>query len=342
MIPNSDKLAPYLRYFFIRYLPEHKDVSPHTVAGYKQTFVQLIRYHQIRFPDEADPPVARFQVPFLLEFLLWLEKECKNRASTRNTRLAALKSFFKMLAFVRPESAAQCQQVLLIPSKRTTRRPLDYLDKKEVDGLFALVDAKASDGYRNLCLLRLLYNTGARASEVCALRVTDVEFDEKQVRLCGKGRRLRAVPLWESTLAFLKIYLKSERRRPRAAHREFLFINQRGERLTRSGLYALCRHYLEKARESLPSLRHKRLHPVHLWRYTCATHLLLAGVDLTVIQDWLGHTSINTTSRYKGIPVEVKREALRKFYLFEKSWQEPAVRWEESPAPSLMAFLKAL
>lgn len=342
MVPHSDRLAPYLEYFFTRYLPGHQDVSAHTLAGYKQTFVQLLRYHQSRFPEETDPLLARFQVPFLLEFLVWLEKHRHNCPSTRNTRLAALKSFFRMLALLRPESAVQCQQVLLIPAKRTAARPLDYLDKTEVDALFRAVDPSAPEGYRDLCLLRLLYNTGARASEVCALRVNDLELEARWVRLCGKGRRLRTVPLWETTLAFLKIYLKSERRRPQAAYQEFLFINQRGARLTRSGLYTLCRHYLERARQGLPSLRHKQLHPVHLWRYTTATHLLLAGVDPTVIQDWLGHTSINSTARYKKVPVDVKREALRKFYLFEKSWQEPIFGSDQTLSPSLLAFLEAL
>jgi site-specific recombinase XerD len=138
-------------------------------------------------------------------------------------------------------------------------------------------------------------------------------------------------------------YIKSERRVPRDPYRNFLFINQRRGSLTRSGLYQLCKQYLAEARAKATTLAHKRIHPVHVWRYTTASHLLLAGVDLTVIQDWLGHISINTTCRYKGIPVETKREALRKFYLFEKSWQEAkpeGIDW--SLHKDLLTFLESL
>ena len=113
--------------------------------------------------------------------------------------------------------------------------------------------------------------------------------------------------------------------------------------MTRSGLYSLCKQYLDEARAKTPTLAHKKLHPVHLWRYTTASHLLLAGVDLTVIQEWLGHVSINTTCRYKGISIDTKREALRKFYLFDKSWQDmkpEGIDW--SLHPDLLSFLESL
>lgn len=343
MIPNSHKLSAYLHYFFTRYLPQHKNVSPHTLAGYKHTFLHLVRCYQSRFPASSDPDLDEFQVPFVLDFLSYLEKELKNSVSTRNTRLAALKSFFKMVALIAPRYQTQCRQILLIPLKRAPRGPLDYLDKKEVDAVFAAVPTRTREGYRDLCILRTLYNTGARASELCAVRLCDLDLPQKQVRLHGKGRKARLVPLWDSTVLFLRTYLKTERRTPQSPYHEFVFINQRRGRLTRSGLYALCQRYLGRARQNLPSLKHKKIHPVHGWRYTTASHLLLAGVDLTVIQDWLGHASINTTSRYKGISVETKREALEKFYLFEKSWHEAraeGVDW--SLYPDLLAFLESL
>ncbi len=217
------------------------------------------------------------------------------------------------------------------------------MDKQEVDTIFAGVDTQTADGYRDLCLLRTLYNTGARASELCAIRVADLGFHQKRVLLQGKGSKARTVPLWDSTLAFLRTYLKSERRVPKSSHRHFLFINQRHTRLTRSGLYSLCRQYLAQARAKAPTLEHKKLHPVHLWRYTTASHLLLAGVDITVIQDWLGHVSVDTTCRYKVIPVDVKREALQKFYFFAHSPQAPtAIGIDGSLYPDLLAYLESL
>jgi site-specific recombinase XerD len=343
MIPNSDKLSAYLQYFFARYLPQQRGLSPHTRLSYKQTFVQALRYWKQRFPACRDPNLHQLGVEFWLDFLSHLEQQRGNSASTRNTRLAALKSFFKMVALLQSRYQQQCRQILMIPLKRTPRWPLDYLDKKEVDALFAGVHSQTQEGYRDLCILRTLYNTGARASELCNLRLGDVDFHQKQVLLYGKGRKPRTVPLWESTLAFLRTYLKSERRHPKPSEKDFLFINQRRTHLTRSGLYALCQRYLTQARAQAPSLEHKKLHPVHLWRYTTASHLLLAGVDLTVIQEWLGHVSINTTCRYKGIPVEVKREALRKFYLFDQSSPQAAaggIDW--SLYPDLLAYLESL
>ncbi len=135
---------------------------------------------------------------------------------------------------------------------------------------------------------------------------------------------------------------RREHRIPKFSHRDFLFINQRGTRLTRSGLYALGKHYLAQARAQVPTLEHKRLHPVHLWRYTTASHLLLAGVDITVIQEWLGHASVDTTCRYKVIPVDAKREALQKFYLFTQSSQPPTttgIDW--SLYPDLLTYLQS-
>jgi len=344
MIPNSDKLSDYLRYYFTCYLPQHRDVSPNTVAGYKQTFLQLLRYWKLRFPEQLHPDLGQFQVAPLLDFLSYLEKTLGNTASTRNTRLAAVKSFFKMVGLLQSRYQAQCRQILALPSKKTKRRrkPV-FLEKNEVDAVFASVDTQSQDGYRDLCLLRTLYNTGARASDLCALLVANLDFDRKQVVIYGKGRKERTVPLWDSTAAFLRTYLQSERRVPLPRFRDFLFINQRRARLTRSGLFRICRRYLAAAARKAPGIAGKKIHPVHLWRYTTATHLGLAGVDITVVQEWLGHVSINTTCGYKAIPIQTKREALRKFYLFDQSWQEAkseVVDWNRYP--DLLAFLKAL
>jgi site-specific recombinase XerD len=343
MIPSSDKLSDYLKYFFTYYLPQHRNVSPHTLAGYKQTFIQLLRYCNLCFPAQSDPALDLFQVAFLLDFLSHLEKKLGNAPSTRNTRLAAVKSFFKMVGLLQPRYQSQCRQILALPLKRTRRRKPDFLEKKEVDAVFSSVNTHNQDGYRDLCILRTLYNTGARASELCGIRIPDLDFDQKQLLIYGKGRKERTVPLWDTTIAFMRTYLKSERRTPLPPFRDFLFINQRRARLTRSGLYYICNEYLAEAARKAPSIERKKIHPVHVWRYTTATHLGLAGVDVTVVQEWLGHVSINTTCGYRAIPMQTKREALRKFYLFEQTWQEAkpeGVDWNLHP--DLLAFLQSL
>src|SRR5262250_1991711 len=186
MIPDSDKLSAHLRYFFTAYLPQHRAVSLHTRLSYKHTFVQLLRYWKRRFPASPDPRLDQFSVPMLLDFLTHLEKELGNTASTRNTRLAALKSFFRMVALLEPRYQNLCRQILLIPRKRSPRWPLDCLDKREVDTIFAGIETQTADGYRDLCILRTLYNTGARASELCAIRLEDLDFHQKRVLLQGK------------------------------------------------------------------------------------------------------------------------------------------------------------
>ncbi len=343
MMPPSNKLGDYLHYFLSCWLPEHRQVSAHTLAGYKQTFRLLLRYWKARFPERPHPNLEELQVPQLLEFLSHLERERANSVSTRNARLAALKSFFKMVALLDPARQDQARRIRLIPLKRTSVRRFDYLDKREVDILFAGVDTRSPDGYRDLVILRTLYNTGARASELCALRLPDLDLAQKQLHLFGKGRKPRLLPLWDSTTAFLTTYLKSERRHPLKGHEQRVFINQRGAGLTRSGLYVLCKKYLLRAAQKVPTLQRKQIHPVHGWRYTTASHLVLAGVDPTVIQEWLGHVSINTTCRYKSVSLELKREALKKFYLFESARPEGAtaqVDWTRYP--DLLAYLEAL
>jgi integrase/recombinase XerD len=343
VIPSSDKLSDYVHYFFTSYLPQHRDVSPNTIAVYKQTFIQLLRYWNLRSPEQPNPGLDQFQVVFLLDFLSHLEKQLGNTASTRNTRLAAVKSFFKMVSLLDPRYQSQCRQILALPLKRARHRKPDFLEKDEVDAVFASVDTKSPDGYRDLCILRTLYNTGARASELCGIRIPDLDFDQKQVRIYGKGRKERTVPLWESTMAFLRTYLKSERRAPLPPFRDRLFINQRRSRLTRSGLFHLCSQYLSDAARKAPSIERKKIHPVHGWRHTTASHLILAGIDLTVVQEWLGHVSIDTTCGYKGIPMQTKREALRRFYLFEQTWQDAkpeGMDW--NLYPDLLAFLQSL
>lgn len=343
MIPSSNRFSDYLHYFFLSYLPQHRAVSPHTQSSYKQTFIHLLRYCNLRAPDHDNPEIECFQVGFLLDFLTYLEKQLGNRPSTRNARLAALKSFFRMVALLQPRYQDQCRQILLLPQKRAPRRRFGSLEKNEVDAVFASVDTRTGDGYRDLCILRTLYNTGARASELCGIHIPELDFDQKQVHIYGKGKKERTVPLWDSTIAFIRTYLKSERRSPLPPFRDFVFINQRRHRLTRSGLYQLCSKYLTAASRKAPSIGRKKIHPVHSWRRTTATHLGLAGVDITVIQEWLGHVSINTTCGYRTIPMQTKREALRKFYLFEQTWNDDLSEDAGcSLPPDLLSFLQSL
>jgi site-specific recombinase XerD len=241
------------------------------------------------------------QPPLLLEFLAWLEAPMGRGVSpeTRNCRLAALRSLSRFLELHRgKEEGTQWRRLRQLPFKLTTRSAVDYLEPREVDRVLSEVPAHTRDGFRDLTILALLYNTGARAEEVASLRRSALMLEEPPaVRLTGKGRCERTCPLWTSTAALLRRYLQQYRRRGRAAHERFVFVNQRGERLTRFGIGRIVEKYLRKAALTTPSLRAKRL-STHSFRHSTAIALLEGGADINVIKAWLGHRSTRTTSRY--------------------------------------------
>ena len=167
--------------------------------------------------------------------------------------------------------------------------------------------------FRDLVILRCLYNTGARASELCGLRLSSLRLDEPaHVVLHGKGGKVRSVPLWPLTADLLRAYLTAARRRPKIGHDDFLFIGRRGNALSRQGLYKLTRRYIAAAAKKLPQFSRHELHPVCSFRHTTATHLFMAGVALPVIKDMLGHARLETTMRYQTVNLERKRLALER------------------------------
>lgn len=316
--PESDRVWPWVRYFLEEVLPHHRGLSPHTAASYRTAFRHLREYLQERCdPSElARLRLETLQPPLLLGFLGWLEAPGGRgvSASTRNCRLAALRSFFRCLELHRgPEEVARWQRLRRLPFKRAGRGTTDPLELAEIERVLSVVPARTRDGFRDLALLALLYNTGARASEVTGVQRSDLLLEgHPAVRLRGKGRCERLCPLWESTATLLRRCLEGHRRPPRRGAERFVFINQRGGRLTRHGLGRLVGKYLARAAESTPSLRFKRLSP-HSFRHATARHLLASGVDLHVVKAWLGHRSVSSTDRYLDLDLEAHRELLDRF-----------------------------
>jgi integrase/recombinase XerD len=237
-----------------------------------------------------------------------LEKERQNSSRTRNARLAAIRSFMHYVAYQEPAAAAITARVLAIPTKRYDRRLLDYLSHEE---MHAILDAPLSStwsGQRDCVLLRLLYNTGARVSEIAALSRADIRFGRPcLVQLHGKGRKQRAVPVWNSTAKELKLWLKQAPHEPDTP----LFANRFGQRLSRSGIEKRLRLAVQAAISQCDSLRSRTISP-HTFRHTTAMHLLQNGVDITVIALWLGHESPATTHHYIELDLAMKRRALEK------------------------------
>jgi site-specific recombinase XerD len=255
---------------------------------------------------------------------------------TRNCRLAALRSFFAHLIRHDLTRAAQYQQVLALPLKRTASSPATYLEPEEMSVVLDQPDRRSVLGLRDRALLLLIYNTGARVSEALAVRQQDLSLTRpKQVRLFGKGKKERFCPLWDETGAALKALLKSTEH----AHDEPIFRNRHGERLTRDGVACLLSKYVALAAQKLPALRRRRVTP-HVLRHSCAVALLQAGNDPTVIRDYLGHASVATTNRYISSNLQMKREALDRFWRRAGLSPTRAAPWK--PKPDLLAFLTSL
>lgn len=312
--------------------------SAHTVASYKTTFRLLYRFVEKGYPDlmSLETPVERFDVSLVEAFLRHLAVERRCSGATVNVRRAAFGALAHALQRRYPQLLPYCQSLLSIRQRKTKESLVGYLEVDELSAIFGAIDNTTPDGFRDLVLLRCLYNTGARASELCGLRLQDLRLDEPaHMVLSGKGGKVRTVPLWQVTADLLRAYLKAARRTPRPGYEDFVFIGRRGNALTRQGLYKIARRCLEAAAVSLPRLSRSELHPVCSYRHTTATHLLMAGVSLPVIQEILGHARLETTMRYRTVSLKHKQQALERMLLLrnqkpQQSINRPLPEWADT------------
>lgn len=324
-----------LAVLFQQHLHPSTGTSPHTVDSYKTTFRLLLRFLRSRRPDllRPDTPVERFDAPLLDAFLRYLSEERDCSGSTVNVRRAAFAALARALAIRYPHLTAYGQSLLSIQARKTRESLVGYFELHELDAIFGGIDTSSKDGFRDLTILRLLYNTGARASELCSLQMSDLRLsDPPHVVLHGKRGKVRSVPLWPATVDLLRAYLAAARRAPRAGHESFVFIARRGNALSRQGLYKLARAHIEHAARMLPQLGRTELHPVCSFRHTTATHLMMAGVSLPEIQQLLGHARPETTMRYRALSLKHKRLALERL-LALRAHKHPDTTRSSAPTP---------
>jgi site-specific recombinase XerD len=308
---STTSLPTLLRGFFEDYLAAQRDVSPNTILAYRDAIKLYLRFAA----RHTGRQVVRLQLgdlgpSTLLPFLNHLEAERKNSVATRNCRLIAIHRFFAYVADREPQEAELCRRLLDVPVKKTTTNIMTYLERDEVKALLAAPASSHPLGLRDVSLLTLLYNTGARVSEAVGLNVKDLRLDASpHVRILGKGRKERTCPLWQETVATLRAYLRQRRvaDEPDAP----VFLNAHGKRITRFGVEVILKRHVAAAAKHQPSLGRKRVSP-HTLRHTAAMHLLQAGVELNVIKSWLGHVSITTTSQYIEIDLAMKRKAIER------------------------------
>jgi len=322
-----------LQEFFCQHLLNQRNVSPRTIASYRDTFRLLLQFvEERRNTRPSDVTLSNLGAPCILAFLDYLEKERRNCIRSRNARLAAIRSFFTYAAAKDPASLPTIQRVLAIPMKRFERPLLGFLSAQEIQAILDAPSATSFSGRRDRVLFTLMYNTGARVSEMAALRVSDVVLGRcPSVRLHGKGRKERTVPLWQSTARQLRQWMCRIDPKPNSP----LLPNTHGQPLTRSGIESRLRDAVRMARSKQPSLRARRISP-HTLRHTTAMHLLQSGVDMTVIALWLGHESPATTHLYVEADLTLKERALSKL-------DEPtAKRIRYRPTDKLLRFLESL
>ena len=259
------RLSSTIHQFFSKYLPHIKALSPHTIKAYRDCFKLFLpyaaNYHGIKI---SSLQIAHLSVEVILDFLDSLEKQRHNSAKTRNSRLAALKSLAKMIRFMYPDQKQLADRILSIPQKRSQRQLIGFLYPYEIDLILQTVDLKNALGVRDYCLLQLLYDSGARASEIATLNLDYFNDHHKTLAILGKGNRFRQIELETKTVRLLTVYIGKYRVDPKPAYQHRLFINQCGKQLTRHGIYRLCKKYLQMA---LPPKRLKDINPVHSFRH---------------------------------------------------------------------------
>jgi site-specific recombinase XerD len=315
---HSHLIAPHLQAFFAEYLCQQRRLSPQTIVSCRDTFRLLLTF--VRNHTGVEPSALRIadvDAPVVLSFLSYLEQERGNSVRSRNIRLSALRSFFRLVALRHPDSIGVVTRVLAIPMKREDRKLIAYLTRTEMQALLATPDTSKWSGRRDYALLLTLYNSGARVSEVTTLKRAQVCFGASTfLQLTGKGRKERTVPLWTDTAQVLKAWFEElgDDVGPMA------FPNARGKALSREGVDYLLKQAVQRALPACPSLATKNITP-HVIRHSTALHLLQAGVDIATIALWLGHESIEMTHMYLQADLAMQEKALEKLDSLEGGWK---------------------
>jgi len=330
---NTTDLAHVLQAFFCQRLIQQRHASDQTVTSYRDTFRLLLCFAE----QQLGKPVNALclddiDVTLVLEFLDYLENQRHNCIRTRNARLAAIRALLHYAALQEPAALPQIQRVLAIPMKRFDRVVVGFLSREEIEAILNAPDTDTWSGQRDASLLTMLYNTGARVSEIIAIKRSDVvDAHCSAVLLHGKGRKERVVPLWKCTSALLRRWMKQIS----DTAQQPLLPNRFGQPMTRSGVAKRLEVTVNRASPSCPSLHSKVISP-HVIRHSTAMHLLQSGVDLAVIALWLGHESIVTTHHYLQADLKMKEQALAALQPPEMA----TMRFK--PSSDVLAFLDGL
>ena len=329
--------SKYISDFISRYLPNEKGASPNTISAYRDTFVLLLNFMQQEKRIKVEKlSLDKIKKETILEFLDYIQKQRKCSHSTRNARLAAIHSFYKYLQGESLEHLHECQKILSIKFKKAPQESLNYLSIEAIKLFFQQPDTSTSKGRRDLTMLCLMYDSGARVQEVIDLTPSMLRLNKPStIKIIGKGNKARIVPMLDAQTDHLKNYLKEHRLTESFANVYPLFFNSRKEKLTRAGINYIVQKYSESARKENKMIMPEKI-SCHCLRHSKAMHLLQAGVNLVYIRDILGHVSIQTTEIYARADSKQKRIAIEKAYVNVNPNEEPAWIKDEN----LISWLK--
>jgi len=305
------KLTACIRMFFTNYLLSIKNSSLQTVKSYKENFKIFLPFAAGFLNVKiGNIYIEDLSTDLILSFLEHLEEERGNSITTRNQRLASLKSLAKMIRLMYPEHKDTAGRILNIPQKRATKSLVGFLTHDEIMKVFNSVQLNIRDGFRDHTILRLMYDSAARAGEVGDLELDSIDSNAENLFILGKGNRYRRVQVWPRTVQLVEQYVKNYRIKPKTLFSKYLFITQRREKITRQGIYKICEKYLKQV---LPEKRFKQVNTAHCFRHSCAVHMLMEGKPLHHIKNHLGHENINSTMIYLRLDLSRKREVQQGF-----------------------------
>lgn len=324
-------IAAHMEAFLREHLARHRGASQHTCDSYAYGFQSLFAFaaHKLKAAPSA-LMLEQFDATLICGFLEHLETTRRNSAQTRNIRLAAIRSFFRFLQHREPAALEQIRRILAIPFKKTDTRLIGHLNREEMQALLDAPDPTTREGIRDRAMLHLAVCAGLRVSELTGLCTAEVAPQSISIRVRGKGRRERALPLWKTTASALRAWLSV---RGTVAAPE-LFVNARGEPFSRWGVAYVLRRHADTASQRCPSLSGKQISP-HVLRHTCAMMVLQATQDIRKVSLWLGHSNLATTEIYVRADPSEKLEAI-------EAVVPPHLRKGKfRPPDKLIAFLKA-
>ena len=300
-------LAPHLTAFFQERLPVERRASSHTSDSYAYAFKLLLQHASERLKvAPSHLQLEQLDAPLIVSFLNHLETARANGPSSRNVRLAAIKSFMHFMEFRAPSAMEHIRRILAIPPKKADTRLVRHLTVEEMQAVLDAPEPTGWDGLRDRAMLHLCFAGGLRVSELVGLRFADLTLQpHASIVVHGKGRRERSLPLWKITATALRAWLAIRGPAPTPE----LFLNARGQAMTRSGFEYVLDKHVKTATKACPSLSTKRVSP-HVLRHTCALTVLQATKDLRKVSLWLGHAHMQTTEMYTRADPSVKLEAL--------------------------------